>query len=187
MKIPSLKKVEAVLGPAHTWAGRCYAIAKQMVEKGLVKGKARYGHWLGPVVKGTIFSYRPIIQHGWIVVGDKIVDPTRWVFEGVKPYIYYGKNDYYDVGGNTLREKMMGAPLPQSGKKCNLPLPSKSKEYFLSLLGAKEFWTSDLFWLGNLSLNILGIHAKALYTALKKIGRPAVVPIDNYRLIMEGG
>ena len=62
MKTPSLKKVEAVLGPARGWAGQCYAIAKQMVKRGLIKGTARYGHWLGPVAKGTAFSYRPIIQ-----------------------------------------------------------------------------------------------------------------------------
>ena len=40
---------------------------------------------------------RPV--HTWIEKLDgTVVDPTRWVFEGVWPYIYEGPRDWYDKG-----------------------------------------------------------------------------------------
>ena len=39
----------------------------------------------------------PFVPHGWIVTNeDEVVDPTRWVFENVEPYIFVGIDDHAD-------------------------------------------------------------------------------------------
>ena len=76
------------------WKGKCMQIASAMVEKGLVEGVVVYGHWIGPFASGTIFSDRAkmgFTHHGWVSTpGNKVIDPTRWVFENVEPYIFQG-------------------------------------------------------------------------------------------------
>lgn len=78
------------------WAGRCFEIASRMVDAGLVDGEAVYGHWTGPVHKNSRFSGQEgagFVQHGWVLLADgyTVVDPTRWVFEAAKPYIFVGE------------------------------------------------------------------------------------------------
>lgn len=96
----------AIKIPVSEWPGNCYAIACQMVEAGLVTGRAVYGHYLGRIRPGTLFYGKPIVHHGWVVTADEqIIDPTRWVFEGVAPYIHYAttaNSHEYDEGGNVF-------------------------------------------------------------------------------------
>jgi len=79
------------------WPGNCFGIATAMVEAKVVDGDAVYGHWLGPVAKSCkMFSGKPIIQHGWILQKDgTVIDPTRFVFEGLSPYIWEGNRKYH--------------------------------------------------------------------------------------------
>lgn len=76
------------------WSGNCYAIACAILRAKLVKGRPAYGHWTGPVSKKSPFASRrglPIVRHGWIILENgAVMDPTRWVFEAVEPYIYVG-------------------------------------------------------------------------------------------------
>lgn len=100
MKIPTLKECEKAIGePASTWVGRCYEIACKIVDAGLVSrkhgldGVAVYGHWLGPISPRSHFADRVrvgFVQHGWIYVEGHgiVIDPTRWVFEAKRPYLY---------------------------------------------------------------------------------------------------
>lgn len=95
MKLPTLAACEKALGEkAETWVARCYEISCRIVAAGLVEGEAVYGHWLGKVHPRSHFADRgrmPFIQHGWILLKDgSILDPTRWVFEAVSPYLYVG-------------------------------------------------------------------------------------------------
>jgi len=59
------------------------------------RGRARHGHWTGDVAYGSHFDRRaqlPFIAHGWIQLDDgRVLDPTRWVFENVAPYLYVGE------------------------------------------------------------------------------------------------
>jgi hypothetical protein len=58
------------------WPGNCYAIACMMLDAGLVPGAiSRYGHWLGPVATYTMFSGKPIINHGWLELTDEKLSP----------------------------------------------------------------------------------------------------------------
>jgi hypothetical protein len=200
MKLPTIQKVEKTLGiKVGRWKGKCHLIATQLVDKKLIKGRAIYGHWLGPISRISFFKNRrglPFVHHGWIETeGGEIVDPTRWVFEAVKPYIYFGKNDYYDEGGNKFR-KAMERPCPAYNKKSkHLPfhIEGKGKEieeasdYILELLNttADKVTLDHAFWLGNLSITTLGKFALNVYQWLDSIGLEAIVPIDNWNLVME--
>ena len=97
MKTLTLKSCEKAIGePASAWVARCYEIAVKIVEAKLVPGGvAVYGHWLGPISSRSHFASRAGIgftPHGWIYVEDEglVIDPTRWAFEAVTPYIYNG-------------------------------------------------------------------------------------------------
>ena len=199
MKLLTIQKVEKALGiKVERWKGKCHLISTQLVEKGLIKGRAVYGHWLGPISRISFFKNRrglPFIHHGWVETEDrKIVDPTRWVFEAVKPYIYFGKNDYYDEGGDKFR-KAMERPCPAYNKKSkHIPFCiedeggeiEEATDYILELLGttADKVTLDHAFWLGNLSIITLGKYAPNVYQWLDCIGLKAIVPIDNWNLVM---
>lgn len=88
---------------AVAYAGRCDDAVETMLANNLTAGVRRDGVWTGPAknwgwrerrwlrdAKG-----RPI--HVWIERPDgTVVDPTRWTFEGVWPYVYVGPKDLYD-------------------------------------------------------------------------------------------
>lgn len=173
--------------PLNQWEGHCYSIAAQMLEKNLVTGDLMYGDWIGPVAKGTFFHKRrarmPFVHHGWIQLPDgRICDPTRFVFEGKKPYIYVGPNDHYDAGGNAWREANMKPP-PVFNVMMNafdFPKIHVARQY----LGTPPYSWDQLFWLANLPLRLLGEDAKRVYQALAKADEQAMVPLDNWRLVM---
>ena len=96
MKIDIGKAAKKIGIPMRSWAGRCYEIACLFVEKGVVNGTPVYGHWLGKVdPKAQKFGERsglPFQHHGWVLMKNgTVVDPTRWVFENAKPYVFIGK------------------------------------------------------------------------------------------------
>jgi len=207
MNLPTLQQAEKVIGePAPKWIARCFEIAFKLVDRGLVEGVAVYGHWLGPVAPKTHFSGRQVlgfVQHGWVLLPDgRVLDPTRWGFEGVAPYLYVGPSDYYDEGGNRFRMSRLGSPPVFDPDEETVELD----QYVLSdgaawtfvenLLGLNDsFHMADepgtitreqLFWLANVDPRKLGGHAKAIYAAIEKLDEIALIPIDN-RLAVEAG
>lgn len=92
---PVAEVVLAIGMPTHRWPGNCYAVASALFDTGLVPGRLVYGHWLGPVAPGTMFDNgHPFQRHGWIVLNDmtgRVLDLTRWVFEGRDAYVYVGE------------------------------------------------------------------------------------------------
>lgn len=95
-RLPTLAECEKALGEkAETWAGRCYEIASRIVKAGLVDGEAVYGHWIGRVHPRSYFGKRanlPFVAHGWVLLKDgRVLDPTRWAFEAVEPYLFVGE------------------------------------------------------------------------------------------------
>lgn len=190
----SVKQVEEAIGVhADEWVGECYSISTCIIESGLVpKGRTRYGHWLGPVSPGTYFGHRPIVQHGWIDLrqGKKliIIDPTRWVFEGVMPYIFIGEDvdEFYDIGGSKLRAQMHGTP-PKQGS----PLPTNrirgdTIEFMCELLGHNELSMEGVMWLANQPPSVFKSEVKNVYLAIAKMGLSAFIPFDFRNLIMKG-
>jgi hypothetical protein len=197
VKLPTIARCEKVLGlPAEKWKGQCYGISCALVEKGLVEGAAVYGHWLGPVAKGSFFVNKkdaPFIQHGWVLCPDgSIVDATRWVFENVAPYIHHARSDrYYDEGGNSFRETFRGAPpvFDPTDKMYNFSerdFDDETWDFILGLLRAdpanqREYTLSrpQLFYLGNTSPARLGMYLPNVYRALIRNGNEAIIPMDN--------
>ncbi len=92
----TVEQCEAAIGiPAKEWPGRCYEIACAILDAGLVEGRPVYGHWLGRVDRNApVFGERAgqaFQRHGWIETEDgEVIDPTRWVFENARPYIFEG-------------------------------------------------------------------------------------------------
>lgn len=191
--IDALHVAEAIDLPLDQWPGQCYGISCAVLKANIVKGRAVYGHYRGHVAPGTLFSGRTIIQHGWIETEDgRVVDPTRWVFEGAKPYIYeadIGATEDYDEGGNHYRLKNeKPAPAFNEAERV-FKLSEEVAPIINGLLQDKQNGMkaslSQMFWLANLSLISLGEHAKVLYSELDRLNLMAMVPLDNKMKIFE--
>lgn len=194
LKHKLLADLKRVCGPTVTWPGHCARISHAALKCG-VRGRSVHGMWNGPVHKDSIFAGKPFSQHEWIKLPDgQVCDPTRWVFEGKKPYIYVGPSDYYDEGANALRA-MIRLPAPKWD-------PEEEQFYFD---GSSECWNfierklgldrevvnddyepghidrSQLFWLANAGYEELGEHVREIYEFLDSKGLEAAVPIDNWR------
>jgi hypothetical protein len=123
---------------------------------------------------------------------DPIIDPTRHAFTGEPAALYVvPRGDEYDEGGNVLREGMIG-PAPQfdpSHKAVNLQLPAVTEHWISLQLAGKGYpygyYTYQLcMWLGNLSPQLLGEHARPIYTALARAGHVAIIPFDNRLMVL---
>jgi len=189
--IINVDKVAAKIGiPKKKWTGRCYEIACLMVDQGCVEGEAVYGHWLGPVVSTSVFAGRPIVRHGWVRLKDgTVVDPTRWVFEGVEPYIFVGRDTGdgswpYDEGGDQWRAALRRPPpVFNPERPVGLEFPSASARVLAEgLLGGIQGWSIEqVFWLANLPYAELGSEAHDIYAAIVRCGHKAAIPQDNFR------
>lgn len=177
--------------PLGEWAGNCYAVSCAMLERGVVRGRAVYGIYWGPVDESSMFYGKQVVRHGWIECDDgALVDPTRWVFESAEPYIYVGRlSEDYDEGANRLRA-YLARPAPMfDPEKPMVTVPgTREREVFAFLLGmdvvTSKINAEQAFWLGNLTLDALGEDAKVVYQALESMGLQAFIPVDNYMKIM---
>lgn len=173
--------------PLSVWPGNCYAVACSLIKADLVKGRAAYGHFIGRISPNSMFFGKPIVNHGWVITDDgQLIDPTRWVFEGVEPYIYCAPLEFaaeYDEGGNIYRLENGRDTPPHNEEEKQVNIPSGDVALFNSLLGRSELQTtlgmSEVCWLGNLSLVTLQDSAKPLYEALIAMGMKAMIPLDN--------
>ena len=207
-RAPTLAEAEGAIGEkADRWVARCFELATKFVRQGLApKGAvAVYGHWRGPIAPGSHFDHGtglPFVQHGWVLCPDgSVVDPTRWVFEGVAPYVYVGPSDHYDEGGNEWREASEGEapgfdPDEDVIEITKAVMPSADVWNFVEkLLNLREdafevdgyepgtVTLPQLHWLAHRSPGALGPHALAVYKAICKLGHRALIPIDNLRRV----
>jgi hypothetical protein len=198
MKTPGVRAVENKIGiMAPDWEGRCHQVASMIVDKfpDVFNGaKLRYGLWTGPIAPGSCFEGRPFTHHGWIEMPDgSIVDPTRWVFEGRKPYIYAGTLDerLYDTASDKFRTTLMRpCPKRKNGNKLfGKPLTKELVMPLSRIAGFvldKTITVNQAFWIANLPMSVLGHFAKPVYEWLIASGSRAMIPIDNRRYILGG-
>jgi hypothetical protein len=199
--LPSIKEAEKAIGlKTKAWAGQCYGIACLFVEKKLVPGLAVYGHWLGLVHANSPFATRgasPFQRHGWVkLVNGDVFDPTRWVFEAAKPYLFCGpNNNLYDEGGNAMRRALMGDPpryRPTSKEFAITESVMDTKTW--AFVEKKLYLNYDeqpvgkltwdqLAWLANLPPTELAPFARQVFDALKALDKVALIPIDNLRMV----
>lgn len=191
----SIEEIEKIIDcPTENWKGNCYGVAVNCVEKGVVKGKVRYGHYKGYISPNSLFAYRiglPLGHHAWIELPNgQIYDPTRWVFENKKPYIYIGNNNgEYSVGERFF--KTPPPPFNKSAKLITVNFDLNTMNFVKTLLKDDRMENSDTFtinqivWLANESVSTLGEFAKPIYKELERLSLGAFVPIDNWNLVME--
>jgi len=186
--------------PVEKWAGNCYAIAVAFIEKKIVPGVPRYGHWRGPVHEESQFfgSHEALgfSRHGWVEQpGETICDPTRWVFEHVEPYIFMGfdTENYYDLGGQTLRDSMNEGRLrvirstifKKKDYEIVVPRDSKIKKVVHSFFpGLKRLTRQHLSFIANQAPDVVGPDVKTVYQWIIKTGNAAYIPVDNRMLIL---
>lgn len=199
-KLPTLAQAERALGePARKWAARCYEIASRIVEAKLCPpgSAAVYGHWLGPVAPGSHFDRGirlPFVRHGWVLLPDgRVLDPTRWAFENVEPYLYTGPNDHYDEGGSQWHNSRQGtAPsFDPNAHAFDLDIDLHTKTFLKTLLpstltnlsGQLVVDIHQLMWLANTDPRKLGVHAPTIFRAICTAGQRALIPIDNLRRV----
>jgi hypothetical protein len=65
---------EAIGYPLSWWPGHCYRVVAGALSAGLLYGVFAYGSCAG-------------YDHGWVRMGDTIVDPTLWTLLGTHPEI----------------------------------------------------------------------------------------------------
>jgi hypothetical protein len=124
------------------------------------------------------------------------VDPTRWVFEHVSPYLYHSNRvgPEYDEGGNRWREATLRSPPPFSTDDLVIDLrddelPLRTWGWLEKQLGpftrqSARLSIRQLFWLANLPLSVLGPHAAPLFMTFERHGQKGAVPMDNWRKAM---
>lgn len=199
----TIKQVEQAFGlPAKEWAGKCYQVACAAAK--LIPGStAVYGHYLGKVHPSSIFAGRAMfVQHGWVILPDgQILDPTRWAFEGKKPYLYVGKDSVYDEGGNQFRGAMQGDPpefdpCEKTHEITKEILPTKAWNWLEKTLGLDRIMEDgyepgtvteeQLHWVAHVDPRRMDGNAKDVFSMLEKLGMRALVPFDNWRMVEQG-
>lgn len=190
--LPSAEEVAKIINvPLDRWPGNCFGIAMAIVNAGIIKGTAVYGHYNGFVADDSLFAGKPLIHHGWIVKDTgHLIDPTRWVFESEKPYLcLVGPRQLvdYDEGGNIWRlRNARPAPAYDHTEK-QYQLCSELRPVLSVMLGRKVsglISTSEALWVANLSTHSLGILAKPIYEEFIRLGIGALIPIDNVRMVL---
>lgn len=199
MKLPTLKQCEKAVGePAASWVSRCHEIALKLVAAGLVPGGvAVYGHFTGEIDPKSHFASSRTVgfcRHGWVKFRDgRVFDPTRWVFEHVKPYIFVGPDEDYDEGGNQFRSATLGQPpeFDPDEKRFSISselLPSEPWTFVEKVLRIDYAFTRQepgelsepqLIWLANANYETLLPHTPVIYRMLEALDLGAFIPLDN--------
>ncbi len=197
---PSAEAIAEAIGiPFADWEGNCFTIARVIVEAKLIAGKAVYGTYRGPISENGYWASRAgiaFVHHGWIRSPDgMIVDPTRWSFEAVKPYIFYSSSDCddYDLYGMKLRRSRM-EPCPSKTSTEQLKkfkFSEGAAAVISSLVGEDQtivtvLSVSQIYWLANLDPTLLGQSALEIYEALDKSGYRGFIPIDSDQFVRGG-
>jgi len=192
----SAQEVAALLGKdLQVWPGKCFEIAYGMVKAlNWADATAVYGHFRGKISrKCKLFHGKPLVHHGWILTSEGyVVDPTRWVFEHVEPYIAIFAPgaaelaDYDEGGEQWARDKMGPAPAFQATAKIVSLADGKASPELAQAIGGllgnprglTDVSMNQVFWLANLPYTSLGSTAGPLYSWFKNIGVIGFVPVD---------
>lgn len=203
--LPTIETCERAIGePAAAWKGRCHEIAMKLVQDGLFPPGTRteYGGYFGPIVPNSYFAARRhvgICRHGWIRLPDgRVVDPTRWVFEDVTPYLFVGHDHdkEYDLVMGRLAARRGPAPeFDPDDDPRELPLDPSAENLrcYLATVFGRDPATShvlsrgQIFWLANQPPAVHGDLAETLYAAIRDSGWKGAIPLDFWVSAMERG
>jgi len=162
--------------------GNCYAAATALAAILGPGARAVYGIWYG---ESVVRPGNPFHRHGWAEMDDKIIDPTRWVFEGKEPYYWIGpaESDEYDEGMAELREAVRRPPPEHDDTESQFEMQwsPRVKAFMRGLFDDDRdvTWLSfaEIFWLANTSMADEQA-VDELYTQLIALDQGALIPID---------
>lgn len=177
----------------QAWQGNCHGIALRM-QPHVAGSRIVRGFWHGPL-KGywSDRAHFPFTGHTWLELADgTVIDPTRWSFEDVNPYIYLGKppNSHrfwpYDEGGNRWRaDNVRPCPAVVGSERYRITtLSEEPRAHIIALMGPSYngigfLDQGQVFWLSNLPYQTLEPYARAVYHWIDSRGLTAFIPIDN--------
>lgn len=188
----TIEDIEQSVGnPTSDWHGACTLIAHHAWK--LVGGHEIYGKYQGRVDKDGYWGGRRTLpnNHGWVLLDDgRILDPTRWSFENVEPYIYIGSGGDYDEGGNNMRAAFrQPCPSAENGRPANMKEVVASAPLFEHLTDTPfdEMTCEQAVWVANAPYEELDFAVASIYETLIANKMGAFIPIDNLkRAIREG-
>lgn len=176
---------------AFMWHGRCTFIAHHACK--FIGGHEIYGSYLGHVDKDGYWGSRRTLpnNHGWVLLDDgRVLDPTRWSFENVEPYIYIGSGKDYDEGGNQMRAAFREpCPNVKDGRPANMKEVFASAPLFEHLTGTPfdEMTREQAVWVANSPYDELDFAVASVYETLIANHMTAFIPIDNLRRAQREG
>jgi hypothetical protein len=169
----------------------CMAVATVLADLLKAQGKqarAVYGLYHGTCVGRN----HPFYRHGWVVMGRDVLDPTRFVFEGEKPYLFEGKlaeQPEYDEGMRIARSaNRKPFPIPGGGKVVPIQWSESTSLFLRDLIYAHttDIFISDfsnlnyfqLMWIANTDYLALGEYIDEIYTKLLANNLSVLIPSD---------
>ena len=201
--LPTIQEIEkAIDHETPDWVGNCYAVAKAIIDAGLIDGRPRYGHFFGEVnpLSGLADKHAP--RHGWIELPDgAIVDPTRWVFECVGAYLFHCEADdpganNYDIGGVRFVEELgrRRGP-PPSDKECaemgmdqttKIEWSKDTHEFLTSCFGRHEsLLLGQVHWLTHIPPWEFDFAEPIYQAVIEQSSLSGLIPIDFREYVME--
>lgn len=187
MNISSIEKTIGI--KSEDWKGHCHLIASKLLEHNIVQGTLCYGNFFGEIHPDSLFADYSFPRHGWVKLSDgRICDPTRWVFENKKPYIFieFDLFNEYDFGGNKFKE-IFKSPQPEFNPKSRQFEIGEDYLFVVrNILNIDRNFVSieELIWMASLSLNILQNEAKPVFEFVQSCDLSAFIPIDNRQYIL---
>ena len=170
--------------PVRKWHGLCRKMAA--ATHSIIKtGRWVWGDYLGLIDKNGYYGERSklnrIIGHAWILLDDeRALDPTRWVFEHVDPYIYIGNADDYDEVGNDFRTLFnRSCPTADKGRLVNLKTSASNAALFerLTTTPFDKLTIQQLAWIATTPYDELGSNAVLIYETLVANDLKTLIPI----------
>jgi len=190
--VTDIAKIEKKINfPVENWPANCYSVAVSIYKAGLVpaKSRCRYGVWWGPIRTKKHFQGRTFTHHGWIELPDKrVYDPTRFVFEDVKPYIWVGgySEKFYDIAGQRLNAGMH-REFPAREKE-GIKLTAKQRAIiapFMPSVLAEDPDFGQMMWLAHFPVDLMGDQAKPVLKVFDQLDLQALIPLDIRRYVLE--
>jgi hypothetical protein len=208
----TVEMVETAWGhPLETMKGKCSAVARSVLDAGLVQGRMVRGHYIGDVNQASFWAKRgglPFIQHTWLQLEDgRIFDPTRWTFKGDEPFLWIGPGDHgdYDPGGNQFRmaTRFEWPDDDESARRVRFEISPQAIETLCDV-GADldhlleghdgldytlikfEVSMAQAHWIANIAPGEYQSEqdVRDVFIQLREQGLAAFVPLDNMRMVL---
>ena len=186
-RMPSVEEVERHAGPSSEWPTNCYAVATALFESGMLRELdlgphwRAHGMWDGDVAPGSPFAGKGACMHGWVEFeAGFVVDPTRWVFEDVAPYVAVAPIGEYDFGKARMvaRSRIGGKCDRAVGSPLDVDPDGPLASVLSREVGEGPWNEHDLRTVLGGPVEDVGDDLPAVVEEVMALGLPAHVPMD---------